>query len=483
MDVIVGVDIGTTSTKVVAFDKTGAVVAQAGGGYPLDRTEPGAATQDPRLILAAVQNGLRQVAAQVGATNIAAVGFSAAMHSLILLDADGQPLAPMMTWADNRAQQVAQDAAKDPALVARLRQTGVPLHPMSPLFKLRWLQKARPDLMARAVRVVGIKAFVLHALCGAYVVDRSLANATGLYDPATGDWADDLLALAGVTRAQLPALCEPTAQVAPLLATVATSLGLDPATPLISGSSDGPLSNLGLGAIGPGQVAVTIGTSGAVRVVADHLVRDPLGRLFTYYLAPHQWVVGGPVNNGGNVLQWLNRTLAPALDLPALTVLAATAQPVPGGLLFLPYLAGERAPLWDAAATGSFVGLKTTHTTADLVRAGMEGVIFNLAAVLDLLAPLAGPPASLAAAGGFAKSPLWCQMLADITNHAVVVPASVESSALGAAVLAAQALGRLAPETTLPNAAAHRFTPNPEAVAVYGPQRARFAALTAALQA
>ncbi|WP_262315810.1 gluconokinase [Lacticaseibacillus parakribbianus] len=481
MSVIIGVDIGTTSTKVVAFAPDGTVQAQAGGGYPLERPVPGAAEQDPRLILAAVRAGLAQVVAQVGGQNVAAISFSAAMHSLMLLDAAGQPLTAMMTWADNRAAAVAAALAKAATTAARLRQTGVPIHPMSPLAKLIWLNQTRPGLVQQAAQVVGIKAFVLQALCGRLVVDRSLANATGLYDPATGDWAADLLALAGVTRGQLPALCEPTAAVGPLLPAVAESLGLAPATPVIAGSSDGPLSNLGLGAVAPGQYAVTIGTSGAVRVVAPKLALDPAGRLFTYYLGPRQWVIGGPVNNGGNVLQWLNRTLAPQLTLTELTALAATAPAGSHDLLFLPYLAGERAPLWNAAATGSFVGLTTTHTTADLVRAGMEGVIFNLAAVLALLTPLAGPVTTLAAAGGFAKSPLWCQMLADITGCAVTVPASVESSALGAAVLGAQALDRLPLGQALPTAATHRFVPNPEAVAIYRPLAAEFRRLTAAL--
>lgn len=437
MAIVIGVDLGTTSTKVVAFDQQGHVLASADHGYPLIQTQVDMAEEDPEAIFDAVCAGLRAVVGQISPSDVRGISFSAAMHSVIVMDAANRPLTRVLTWADARGAKFAarlQNTLQGQAIVAH---TGVPIHPMSPLIKLMWLNSAMPGVMAQAAHVIGIKDYVWWRLFGEYVQDTSLANATGLYDLHTKDWFPQALALAGVSREQLPRLVAPTYHQTHMRVEV----GLPQATPVFIGASDGVLSNLGVAAQKPGTVALTIGTSAAIRTVITKPQVATDGKLFTYYLAPDRYVVGGPVNNGGLVWQWAQRTFLPEGDL---TGLSQKVSPIPAGahgLLFLPYLAGERAPLWDADARGSFIGLTPQTDTPTMAKAVLEGICFNLKTVLSMVSAVAGAPKVIHATGGFARSDLWKQMLCDILNVPIQLPDSFESSAFGAAVLAMQALG------------------------------------------
>lgn len=440
MAIVIGVDIGTTSTKVVAFDQQGRALASANHGYPLMQTQPDMAEEDPEAIFDAVITGLKEVVAQVDADTVAGISFSAAMHSVIVMDANDQPLTQVLTWADNRGEKFAAQLKNTPQGDVIFAHTGVPIHPMSPLIKLRWLNQAMPGVMAQAAHVIGIKGYVWWRLFGEYVADVSLANATGLFDVAEMTWLPEALAFAGVSEALLPRLVAPTYHQQQMQVAV----GLPDKTPVFIGASDGVLSNLGVAAQKPGTVALTIGTSAAIRTVVDHPVVEPGGRLFTYYLAPKRFVVGGPVNNGGVVWQWAQRTFLPDGDLNALEQLVTPVPAGANGVLFLPYLAGERAPLWDADARGSFIGITGRTDPATMAKAVLEGLCFNLKAVLAMVSDVAGAPTVIHATGGFARSELWKQMLCDILDLPIEIPDSFESSALGAAVIAMQALGLIA---------------------------------------
>ncbi|WP_461214039.1 gluconokinase [Lacticaseibacillus sp. GG6-2] len=439
MAIVIGVDIGTTSTKVVAFDQHGQALASVDHPYPLIQSTPDMAEEEPEAIFEAVVQGLQEVVASVGP--VAGISFSAAMHSVIVLDRADQPLTRVLTWADNRGVRVAERLKSTPQGAALFASTGVPIHPMSPLIKLMWLNEAAPAVMAQAVHIVGIKDYVLFRLFGRFVQDYSLANATGLLNLFTLDWEPTALALAGVSAAQLPQLVDTNYQLSGMLPTLAAKIGIDPQTPVIVGASDGVLSNLGVGANRPGTVALTIGTSGAVRTIVSKPVVDPDGRLFTYYLAPGRYVVGAPVNNGGVVWRWARDTFAATGGYGALENQARQIPAGADGLLFLPYLGGERAPLWDADARGSFIGLTRQHGQAAMIKAVMEGISFNLFGVLQLVERVVGKPTRIQATGGFARSALWKQVLCDIFDLPVVLPEAFESSALGAAVIGMQALG------------------------------------------
>lgn len=478
---IIGVDIGTTSTKAVAFDPNGKVLAHHAVEYPLLTPTPAAAEQDPDQIYAAVLTTIREVTrkTQVTPEDVIGVSFSAAMHSLIAVDGAGQPLTRSITWADSRATGWAERIKNDWGGLAIYRRTGTPIHPMSPLAKLVWLRREQPELFARAARFIGIKEYVFFRLFGRYVVDYSIASATGLFNLAQLNWDAEALEVAGVTPERLSEPVPTTYHLSGLEPDRARELGLLPATPFVIGANDGVLSNLGVNAIGPGEVAVTIGTSGALRAVVDRPLTDPSGRTFCYALTDRHWVIGGPVNNGGIVFRWVRDELtasvvetAKRLGIDPYEVLTRIAERVaPGaeGLLFHPYLAGERAPLWNANLRGSFFGLAMHHHKEHLIRAVLEGVIFNLYSILPAVEALIGPTRTMKATGGFARSGLWRQMMADIFNRDVVVPESFESSCLGAAVLALYALGRVDSLNVIANmvGATHRHIPVAGNVAVY----------------
>lgn len=494
---VIGVDIGTTSTKAVAYTPAGRVVAHHAVDYPLLRPSPAAAEQDPVQILEAVIETLRvAVAGCPGADReIVCVSFSAAMHSVIAVDAADQPLTRSITWADNRAAAHAERIAREQDGHGIYLRTGTPIHPMSPLAKLAWLRDAEPALWARAARFVGIKEYVFHRLFGRWLVDHSIASATGLLDLARLDWDEAALAVAGVRREQLSALVPTTHHLQGLAPALAQRLGLPVDTPFVVGANDGVLSNLGVNAIGPGQVAVTIGTSGAMRAVVDRPLTDPAGRTFCYALTERHWVVGGPVNNGGIIFRWIRDEFAAAetetarrLGIDPYEVLTRIAERVSAGaegLLFHPYLAGERAPLWNANLRGSFFGLGMHHRKEHMIRAALEGVIFNLHSILPAVESLVGTSRNILATGGFARSGLWRQMMADVFDREVVVPESFESSCLGAAVLGLYALGRVDSLEVVGAmvGATHRHSPIQKNVALYRQLLPIFQALPVQLEA
>ena len=479
--VVIGVDIGTTSTKAVAFSTAGRVVAHHAVEYPLLTPTPAAAEQDPeeiyRAVLTAIQAAVRQAGVPPG--DVTCVAFSAAMHSVIAVDADGRPLTRSLTWADSRATDWAERIQHDWGGLAIYQRTGTPIHPMSPLAKLVWLRREQSEVFARAARFIGIKEYVFFRLFKRYVVDYSIASATGLFNLSQLDWDAEALKVAGITRTQLPEPVPTTFHLAGLEPELARELGLLPTTPFVVGANDGVLSNLGVNAMGPGEVAVTIGTSGAMRTVVDRPVTDPSGRTFCYALTDRHWVIGGPVNNGGIVFRWVRDELTASVVETArrlgidpyevLTRIAERVTPGAEGLLFHPYLAGERAPLWNANLRGSFFGLAMHHRKEHLIRAVLEGVIFNLYSILPAVEALIGPTQTMKATGGFARSGLWRQMMADIFNREVVVPESFESSCLGAAVLGLYALGRVDSLNVIAGmvGATHRHAPIAGNVAIY----------------
>ena len=356
----------------------------------------------------------------------------------------------VITWADNRAADAATALKQQPLGAKIFAATGTPIHPMSPLNKLHWLADAHPDLLAATQQVIGIKEYIIMRLTDELQMDYSIANATGLFNLHTFGWEPAALNWAHITASQLPPLVDTDAVIDHLTPHSAETLGLPTTTKIIMGASDGALSNLGVGADQPGVAAITIGTSGAVRVMTDQPFLDPQGRLFCYYVAPHRWVVGGPVNNGGQIFRWvrdqLDQTESAAEQQAGrdpYDAITTAAQQVPvgaHGLLCLPYFSGERAPLWTADARGAFIGLTTTTSKAEMARAVLEGIVMNLNAVVNLTKS-AGPITAIRATGGFARSDLWRQILTDVLGQPVTIPQSFESSSLAAIVIALKALG------------------------------------------
>lgn len=483
--VVVGVDIGTTATKVVAYDASGSAIAHASAGYPLETPQPGYAEQDPELVVAAVRHAVREVVEMLGGRVPAALSFSSAMHTLIGLSEDLRPLTPSTTWADSRAVGQAERLRPTERGLALHRRTGTPIHPMSPLVRLQWYREERPEVHSAVHVWCGIKEYVVHRLTGELVMDLSIASCSGLLDIRTEAWDPEALSLAGLTPERLPRVV-PTTHVLRLLADQAHDLGLTEATCAVVGAGDGPLANLGVGAVRPGMVACSLGTSGALRVVVDRPVVDPRGQVFCYALSPGLWVVGGAITNGGIVMRWALDALAPDLGdegEDALIALAATAPPGSAGLLMLPYLLGERAPRWSSLAQGAFVGLNRTHGREHMLRSAIEGVCLQLSLVLGSMRDAGLEITTVRATGGVVRSELWQQILADALGTAVDLTEGQEGSSFGAAILGMAALGIVdsVESASASSTVVRTVEPDPDAAAVYDRLRPVFAGLYDAL--
>lgn len=450
-----GIDIGTTSTKAVIFKKDGTFVYRAGVEYPLLTPEPSAAEQDPDVIFRAVLSSIRMCIEGSGVLEkeLGFLSFSSAMHSVIAVDAEGRPLTHSITWADSRSTKWTEKLKNEWGGHDVYMRTGTPIHPMAPLSKIIWIREEYPTLFLQTAKFISIKEYIFYRLFGEYVIDYSIASATGLFNLETLNWDKEALRIAGIEEERLSTPVSTTHIVKGMAPGFAVEAGVRSDIPVVVGASDGVLSNLGTGAIKPGDVAVTIGTSGAIRAVTNKPVTDPKGRIFCYALTENHWVIGGPVNNGGMIFRWVRDELGASETETAkrlgkdpydlLTEIAARIPAGSEGLLFHPYFSGERAPLWNADARGSFFGLALHHKKEHMIRAVLEGILYNLYTVLLALEELTGEPQRVLATGGFAQSTFWRQMMADVFDHPVIVPESFESSCFGAVLLGLYGLGEI----------------------------------------
>lgn len=446
--VVIGIDVGTTRAKALAVDATGRAWGDGAAACELYSPAPGIAVQDWRQLRAAAVRAIRAAAREAMARGAQVVGISVAtaMHALTAIDASGEPLTPLITWADTRAWTQAERLASGRGNLSRQRRTGVPAHSMTPLAKLVWLRSHEPEMYHAARRWVGIKELMLAFLTGAWVIDYSCAGGTGLFNFRTLDWDGEALDLTGLEPTQLCQVVPTTAVAGGLSAAAAAELGVSPSLPVVAGAGDGPLANLGVGAVSPGVAVVSIGTSGAVRVTVRQPAVDKRAALFCYALTDELWTVGGAINNGGAAFDWLARTLVPHLTDDRRYELFDEAAAVPAGsegLIMLPYLLGERAPYWDAQARAAFVGLSYRHSRPHLVRATVEGVCQQLALVLDSIRDAGHGIREIRATGGFVRSDLWRQVLADAFGRPIGFPQTDGGSSYGAAVLGLEALAMI----------------------------------------
>lgn len=443
------VDLGTSAVKALVIDEQGRQVGAGSADCPIHQPEPSRQEQDPEEVFAAMRAAIAQAIAGLTPSAISAVGFSAAMHGFMPIGPDDQPLSRLWTWADGRAQAQALALPDRPGILGR---TGCPATALYYPARIGWLKTNSPDLYRRAVRFASIRDLIVRRLTGRWVMDRSHASSNGLLDTRSLTWDHPLLDLLALDPAKMPDLIEPDEVAGTLLPGPAADLGLPPGIPIVPGAGDGGLANLGSGAVDPGQAAATIGTSGAARKVSSAPWTGD-GRTWCYYLAERRWYLGGAINSGGIVLRWLRDGFLKGVSEKALregrdpyddiTALAATVPPGAEGLVFLPYLFGERTPYWNPKARGMMFGLGPHHGPAHLARAALEAVCLCLAHVFESLAGSPGEVMEVRASGGFARSALWLQILADCLRRPVALPQSREGSALGAAVLTMKAAGAI----------------------------------------
>ena len=441
MEYVIGVDIGTTHCKTVAITPSGEVLLQLQASYPTIQHIQGQSEQEPDTIFNRVIELLQETTHSLrGEYQLKAVAFSSAMHSIIPVDKSGIPLTNAFTWADTRSNEYAMELIEKGEQEVLYPRIGVPIHPMLPLCKVIWIRHSMPTIFSLAKKFISIKEYVFFKLCGKYIVDYSIACASGFFNITDLNWDEHALQSAGIDHRRL-SLPVPVFHAETKLNDEYRSLLGISNIPFIIGGSDGCLANIGSGAVEAGEGAITIGTSGAVRIVAAQSNPDPLHRLFNYVVEKDFFVCGGPVNNGGIVLKWfaenfLNRPFASNADFNWFIEEASQIQPGANGLIFLPYLLGERAPHWDSNLRGGFIGLDITHRKEHMMRAVVEGVSFGLYSVLRAIESAYGEIKMLYASGGFTQSSAWLQILADILNKKINVAGSADASAMGAAIIA-----------------------------------------------
>lgn len=447
MSYIIGIDIGTTHTKAIILGIDGKVIYEGKEGYVTNQPQPGYQEQDPEAIYEAFISVLKDALASAGdQSEISGISFSSAMHGFLAVDADGKPITPFITWADIRSQKYAEKLHATELGKQIHQKTGTAVHPMSPLCKIAWLKGEEPEIFARSAKFISIKELIFHRLFGEYVVDYSVASATGMFETLGLKWFQDSLAWAGIDDSYLSRPVPTDYRKNLENKDLAKQLGLSANIPFFIGSSDGCLAVLGSGALKPNEVALTIGTSGAVRQTVQKPTNDNKHRLFNYILQEGWYISGGATNNGGNLPKWFaEEVLDHSFDSDeAFTwymTEAAKADPGANGLSFLPYIYGERSPVWDANAKGLFVQISGMHGKSHFMRAILEGICFSLNEIMLALEENGSPVDTIYASGGFSKSPFWLQMLADISGKPVLVSEEGDASAIGAAFIGLAAAG------------------------------------------
>jgi xylulokinase len=425
---LVGLDVGTTGVKALAISPSGDVLARAEEDYPLSTPQPGWAEQDPDDWWRAAQTAL----AALGVEGVAGIGLSGQMHGLVALDADERVLRPAILWNDQRTARECAEIEARVGLERLIALTGNRALTGFTAPKLLWLREHEPDVYERIAHVLLPKDYVRLRLTGRRAIDVADASGTLLFDVAGRRWSEEVLAALEVPREWLP----------PALESPAVSGETGRGVAVAAGAGDQAAGALGVGVDGPGALSVVLGTSGVVFAGLPAFAADPEARVHAFcHAVPNGWHAMGVMLSAAGSLRWFRDAFAPGEDFAALSAAAEAWEPGAEGLLFLPYLSGERTPHADPGARGAFAGLSVRHDRGALTRAVLEGVAYGLRDSLELLRDLGVRPEAARVSGGGARSELWLRIVASVLGLPLERTAVEEGAAYGAALLGGVAGG------------------------------------------
>jgi xylulokinase len=471
---LVGIDVGTTGVKALAIDPQGAVLARVERSYPLSTPRPGWAEQDPELWWGAAESALEELRADAGPP--AGIGLSGQMHGLVALDASERVLRPAILWNDQRTAAECAEIERAIGLERLIELTGNRALPGFTAPKLLWLRRHEPEIYRRIAHVMLPKDYVRLRLCSERATDVADASGTLLLDVAHRRWSGEVLEALELDGAWLPEALE----------SPAVSGRTPDGVPVAAGAGDQAAGALGVGVDRPGPLSVVLGTSGVVFAALEHFAADSQARVHAFcHAVPGAWHAMGVMLSAAGSLRWLRDTVATGVPYDELIAGAASWPAGTEGLVFLPYLAGERTPHADPDAPGAFAGLSVRHDRGALVRAVLEGVAFGLRDSLDLISSMGVRPQLGRASGGGARSEEWLRIVASVLELPLERVAVDEGAAFGAAILGGVAAG-VWPEVHAGVAATvharDRIEPLPAWVEVYSEERERYRALYPALQ-
>ncbi|MCB8924194.1 MAG: xylulokinase [Ardenticatenaceae bacterium] len=440
MNYFIGIDSSTTATKALLLAESGEVVGVASSTYDYETPKPLWSEQRPELWWTATVDSIQQLLAEtaVSPQAIKGIGLTGQMHGLVLLDKDGEVLRPALLWNDQRTGAECDEMR---AVIGKAKLIDITGNDALTGFtapKILWVKNNEPEIYGRIAHILLPKDYVRYKLTGEMAMDKAGGAGTQLFDVRQRDWSQELVTKLGIDPAWLPKTFEGTAVTGQLTQAAAEVTGLPVGIPVVGGGGDQAANAVGTGAVVDGVVALSLGTSGVVFASSDVPIVEPDGRLHAFcHAAPGKWHLMGVMLSAAGSLRWYRDALAPGVDFGDLLIPAADVPAGSEGLLFLPYLTGERTPHPDPLARGGFIGLTVRHSQAHLTRAVLEGVAFGLRDSLELMrgAGLADIT-QIRASGGGLRSLLWRQILADVLQAEIVTVNTTEGAAYGAAVLA-----------------------------------------------
>ena len=439
---LLGVDIGTSSCKTALFDPDGKIVAQGGCEYPVSYPRKGWAEQDPAAWWDGVCRAVREMTAGNGINpaEIAGIGVDGQSWSAIALDAEGKVLCPTPIWTDTRSEEICRVTA---AVLSEERIFGLCGNPVQPGYtwpKILWYRENRPEVFGKTEKILQSNSYIVYRMTGEITQDLSQGYGLACFDMRKGCWDDGMCETLGIPRKILPEIFPCHQIVGKLTKEAAEQMGLAEGIPVAAGGLDAACGTLGAGVVSPGQTQEQGGQAGGMSICIDRYAADPR-LILGFHVVPGRWLLQGGTTGGGGALKWLRETMCPELSFAEMSSLAETAEPGSGGVTFLPYMAGERSPIWNPDACGVFFGLGFGTTRAQMIRACMEGVAYALRHNLETAEAAGARADTLRAMGGSANSRIWTQIKADVTGHGIEVPGSDTATTLGAAMLAGVGTG------------------------------------------